>query len=476
MLSGFPPFDSRQGRKELFRKIMTQKVKMPKGCSAAACKLLKGLLNRNVQARLGTARSTMFEIGGVTGLKKLEFFDSIDWGKLEQKEVEPPAVFSAESDGDTQYFHGDFTNMTLPRSVIHMTANNFRAHRVASDTFRGFSFIQEDFLLPERDEREERSYWDAVEEDGASISECASSKMGDEGELPPPEDPPKKKRPPRKRKKKKAQQDGSVASVTPTPSVANTPVPSRANSPIPSENGDAVVDGKGPAITESISSTVEKQNPSCGVPPERSGTPSKPVVEDVWQDVATSPDKKKTAQRTTTAHTLLQTKPAYQKTPTRSAWPQHRSGNVQRSTPTPTNTWAQAGKNVEIWSVSSPSNQGYSVQTQGGWNQAARSASQMTGKPVPRRPQDPWNTGAADGSQPIAQNTPDPPSSPDWRQHSMSPHQRQGRRLLQPPPSPPPPQAGSWPSLGDPPLNPKAPPPPPPKNKLQGAWASRVKR
>ena len=68
MLNGLPPFSSKQGSKELFRKIMQEKIKMPPGSTAAACKLLKGLLNRNPDARLGCARSTMFEVGGVAGL------------------------------------------------------------------------------------------------------------------------------------------------------------------------------------------------------------------------------------------------------------------------------------------------------------------------------------------------------------------------------------------------------------------------
>ena len=51
MLSGQPPFRSKLGAKDLFRKIMSEKVKMPDGSTAAACKLLKGLLNRTPQNR-----------------------------------------------------------------------------------------------------------------------------------------------------------------------------------------------------------------------------------------------------------------------------------------------------------------------------------------------------------------------------------------------------------------------------------------
>jgi serine/threonine protein kinase len=51
MLSGRPPFKSRKGAKDLFQKIMSHRVKMPDGATAAACKLLKGLLNQDVVKR-----------------------------------------------------------------------------------------------------------------------------------------------------------------------------------------------------------------------------------------------------------------------------------------------------------------------------------------------------------------------------------------------------------------------------------------
>ena len=44
MLVGKPPFESRKGAKDLFRKIMNERIRMPDGSSAAACILLKGLL------------------------------------------------------------------------------------------------------------------------------------------------------------------------------------------------------------------------------------------------------------------------------------------------------------------------------------------------------------------------------------------------------------------------------------------------
>ena len=75
MLSGEPPFSSKKGSKELFRKIMSERVRMPDGASAGACKLLKGLLNRAPEKRLGAARGTMFEVGGVGALKQQVRYD-----------------------------------------------------------------------------------------------------------------------------------------------------------------------------------------------------------------------------------------------------------------------------------------------------------------------------------------------------------------------------------------------------------------
>jgi len=214
MLNGLPPFSSKQGSKELFRKIMSEKVKMPPGSTAAACKLLKGLLNRNPDKRLGSTRSTMFEVGGVAGLKQQPFFAKIDWMKLDRKELEPPYDLNVDHEHDLRNFHDEFTEMPLPRSVKEMTNDDHEPRRVASATFRGFSFIQDGFCLPSRDEKEIENYWKLIEEDGESDSDMASSKCGDEDDAAPLSQPEKKKRPPRKRKKKKKlDETASIASA-----------------------------------------------------------------------------------------------------------------------------------------------------------------------------------------------------------------------------------------------------------------------
>eukprot|EP00574_Skeletonema_japonicum_P012463 CAMPEP_0201723032 /NCGR_PEP_ID=MMETSP0593-20130828/7207_1 /ASSEMBLY_ACC=CAM_ASM_000672 /TAXON_ID=267983 /ORGANISM="Skeletonema japonicum, Strain CCMP2506" /LENGTH=746 /DNA_ID=CAMNT_0048214067 /DNA_START=12 /DNA_END=2252 /DNA_ORIENTATION=+ len=205
MMSGQPPFESKKGSKDLFRKIMSERVRMPDCVSACACKLLKGLLNRDVNKRLGSSKGTFLEVGGVGALKQQTFFAGLDWGKLELKEIDPPEDFSVDNDEDLRHFHDEFVNMTLPRSVREMSKLDFLPRHCESENFRGFSFIGDNFPIPERKKSEEEHYWNNVDDDGQSLSECASSVFDDDmNEVAPPEpEPAKKKRPPRKKKKKK---------------------------------------------------------------------------------------------------------------------------------------------------------------------------------------------------------------------------------------------------------------------------------
>ena len=205
MLSGNTPFHSKLGERDILRKILSEKVKMPQGLSSGACKLLKGLLNRNPQDRFGAARSTMFQIGGVAGLKQMEFFSFVDWAKIERKEIDPPTRFAVEGDIDLRHFHDEFKRMDIPPSVIKMTKENFQPRRCASNHFRGFSFIQDDFLLPDRDEEEFEKYWNSTDPDGESASELSAGVLSDCDQLVGAPD--KKKRPPRKKKKKKDEGD-----------------------------------------------------------------------------------------------------------------------------------------------------------------------------------------------------------------------------------------------------------------------------
>lgn len=199
MMSGNPPFESKKGMKDLFRKILNERVKMPDGLSAAGCRLLKGLLNRDTTKRLGSSKGNMFVVGGVSELKQIDFFAGLDWRLLELKEIDPPESLISKNDTDMQHFHDEFLKMDLPHSVKEMAKEEFRPQRCASTTFPGFSFVLDDFDIPDRPDHEVDHYWNNIEADGQSLSTCASSVFDDEDV---PQTPLKKKRPPRKKKKK----------------------------------------------------------------------------------------------------------------------------------------------------------------------------------------------------------------------------------------------------------------------------------
>lgn len=65
--------------------------------------IIDRLLEPSKSRRLGNL------VGGVEDIKKHAFFQSIDWVKLYQKEIDPPAVPTLEGDGD--YSHFDLTDI-----------------------------------------------------------------------------------------------------------------------------------------------------------------------------------------------------------------------------------------------------------------------------------------------------------------------------------------------------------------------------
>lgn len=88
---------------------------LPKWLGADTHSILKQLLERNVDKRLGSGKSTMFQLKGVQAIKKHAFFKGIDWGLLEQKKVQPPILPNVMSNTDTTYFSEEFTTQDVGR-------------------------------------------------------------------------------------------------------------------------------------------------------------------------------------------------------------------------------------------------------------------------------------------------------------------------------------------------------------------------
>ena len=105
MMTGDPPFRDRS-RRELYRKILNARLVFPKHLSPAAVSLLKGLLERRIDRRLGCGTN------GVAALKAHVFFAGLDWSALARRAV--PAPIKLDISGPTDYRHFDAELTALP--------------------------------------------------------------------------------------------------------------------------------------------------------------------------------------------------------------------------------------------------------------------------------------------------------------------------------------------------------------------------
>lgn len=122
MLTGKTPFGG-GNRKEIQRRILESKVKLPDFLSLPAKNLLKKLLDKNCEKRLGAK--------GAAEVKKHKFFADIDWKKLIERKMKPPFIPELHSADDIRHFHpptlaSSITPSPLPESF--------------QDQFIGFSY------------------------------------------------------------------------------------------------------------------------------------------------------------------------------------------------------------------------------------------------------------------------------------------------------------------------------------------------
>ncbi|KNC22598.1 hypothetical protein FF38_00189 [Lucilia cuprina] len=127
MLTGNLPFHG-QSRQETMNQILRSKLGMPENLSPEAQALLRALFKRNPQNRLGAGAN------GIMDIKAHCFFATIDWSRLEKKEVRPPFIPAVSRD-DAFYFDVEYTSKSprdSPGGPISASAH---------EIFRGFSFV-----------------------------------------------------------------------------------------------------------------------------------------------------------------------------------------------------------------------------------------------------------------------------------------------------------------------------------------------
>lgn len=106
MMVGRLPFYDKDHDK-LFQLIVCEDVRFPKTISQEARDLLKGLLHKDPNKRLG---------GGPGDVKEVQshpFYITINWKLLEEKKLTPPFKPQVTSETDTRYFDREFTGESV---------------------------------------------------------------------------------------------------------------------------------------------------------------------------------------------------------------------------------------------------------------------------------------------------------------------------------------------------------------------------
>jgi len=139
MLSGLPPFFS-DDLEVMNQKILSEPLWFPDYFSENARSLLNRLLERNPKKRIGNGPSDAEEI------KQHPFFESVDWNKLDGKQIEPPFRPALKSETDTRFFDPESTQLVARHSFseCHLTSKE-------QEAFEGFSYVAPDaniYFLP----------------------------------------------------------------------------------------------------------------------------------------------------------------------------------------------------------------------------------------------------------------------------------------------------------------------------------------
>ncbi|KAA8595003.1 hypothetical protein FQN60_012138, partial [Etheostoma spectabile] len=133
MLVGESPFPG-DDEEEVFDSIVNDEVRYPRFLSTEAIGIMRRLLRRNPERRLGSGEKDAEEV------KKQPFFRNVDWEALLQRKVAPPFVPSIVGKEDVSNFDEEFTTeapmLTPPREPRVLS-------RKDQDSFRDFDYVSD---------------------------------------------------------------------------------------------------------------------------------------------------------------------------------------------------------------------------------------------------------------------------------------------------------------------------------------------
>lgn len=129
MLTGGPPFTA-ENRRKTIDKILKGRLTLPAYLSNEARDLIKKLLKRHVDTRLGAGQSDAEEI------KQHPFFKQQDWNLVYARQLEAPFKPEIENEEDVSLFDTRFTKMTPVDSPCE---TNFSLN--GDNPFVGFTYV-----------------------------------------------------------------------------------------------------------------------------------------------------------------------------------------------------------------------------------------------------------------------------------------------------------------------------------------------
>ncbi|KAF3852303.1 hypothetical protein F7725_005658 [Dissostichus mawsoni] len=133
MLVGESPFPG-DDEEEVFDSIVNDEVRYPRFLSTEAIGIMRRLLRRNPERRLGSGEKDAEEI------KKQPFFRNVDWEMLLQRKAPPPFVPSIVGKEDVSNFDEEFTTeppaLTPPREPRVLS-------RKDQESFRDFDYVSD---------------------------------------------------------------------------------------------------------------------------------------------------------------------------------------------------------------------------------------------------------------------------------------------------------------------------------------------
>ncbi|KAK6302421.1 serine/threonine-protein kinase N2 isoform X2 [Coregonus clupeaformis] len=131
MLVGESPFPG-DDEEEVFDSIVNDEVRYPRFLSTEAISIMRRLLRRSPERRLGAGERDAEEV------KKHLFFRNMDWNGLLAKKVKPPFVPTIQDSNDVSNFDNEFTSeapiLTPPREPRALSRNE-------QDMFSDFDYI-----------------------------------------------------------------------------------------------------------------------------------------------------------------------------------------------------------------------------------------------------------------------------------------------------------------------------------------------